>query len=264
MSDPLLIALIALGLSAVASAVRMIDWFIHSDPKTVAQTARWAATAIAAMSLPVLFVLLWKEQWAAASALGAAMFLVPALAGSRVLRWLNIRPPGVNRAAPVAVAHSGDGFAGNGFAGNGFGGGACDDRELVRHAAAALETYLRQMSGPARASGIAFPAIDSSASERDRDRTKSNGHGGGADLETMSEAEALAIPGLAAGASESQIREAHRRIAQKIHPDQGGSNYLAIKVNEAKEILAAAGERSRAASSKATRKRKPSRPRPSA
>jgi hypothetical protein len=262
MSDPLLIALIALGFSAVASAVRVIDWFIHSDPKTIAQTARWAPTAIAALSLPVLCVLLWKEQWATASALAAAMFLVPALAGGRVLRWLNIRPLVAGRSASVAAAHScdgsaGNGFAGDGFAGNGFGGGTPDDRELVRHAAVVLETYLRQMSGPARGNGIDFPAIESRASERGR--TGSNGH-----LESMSEAEALAILGLAAGASESQIREAHRRIAQKIHPDHGGSHYLAIKVREAKESLAAARERSRAVLSKATRKRKPSRPRPSA
>jgi DnaJ domain len=257
MSDPLLIALVALGFSAIASAVRMIDWFIHGDPKTIAQTARWAATAIAALSLPVLFVLLWKEQWAAASALAAAMFLVPALAGRRVLRWLNIRPLVADRSAPVAAAHSG-----NGFAGNGFDGCAPDDRELVRHAATVLETYLRRMSVPARGNGTDFPAIDSRANERRR--AKSNGHAGGADLETMSEAEALAILGLSAGASERQIREAHHRIAQKIHPDHGGSHYLALKVNEAKETLTAASERSRAVSSKNARKRRPSRPRPSA
>jgi hypothetical protein len=53
----------------------------------------------------------------------------------------------------------------------------------------------------------------------------------------MTREEALAVLGLAEGASAEEIRAAHRRLIQRMHPDVGGSADLAARINRAKDVL---------------------------
>jgi hypothetical protein len=275
MGDPLVIACIALGLSVVATAVRMVDWFLHADPKAAAQVTRWGVRGVAALSVPLLAVLLFKEQWTAATALAAAMVLVPALLGRRVWGWVGLSSlagNGVTASASSANAISA-GESGPSFV---------DEAELVRYSAAVLEAYLRRTTAARSAFGGDLPAIadltgqDGSANGKTNasgkgngsevngsGRTNCGGHSsddgvsgkGGATgnghaetfgLGAMSEEEASAVLGVDRGATEAEIRAAHGRISAAVDPAHGGSPYLAIKVDQAKEVLVRAAASAKA------------------
>nr|WP_321456704.1 DnaJ domain-containing protein [uncultured Cohaesibacter sp.] len=53
----------------------------------------------------------------------------------------------------------------------------------------------------------------------------------------MTKEEAYQVLGLAAGASEAEVVDAHRRLMKRVHPDHGGSTFLASKINAAKSVL---------------------------
>ncbi len=98
-------------------------------------------------------------------------------------------------------------------------------RAQDQQSATILETYLDRECGD---------------TWRDQDSGAGVGAGPGSQLGAnprMDRDEALRILGLADGALEEEIRAAHRRLMQRFHPDRGGSDYLAAKINEAKRLL---------------------------
>lgn len=64
-----------------------------------------------------------------------------------------------------------------------------------------------------------------------------NGDAGSAGSGAMSRREALDVLGLTDEADRQMIIDAHRKLMQKLHPDRGGSDYLAAKINQAKDFL---------------------------
>ena len=84
-----------------------------------------------------------------------------------------------------------------------------------------LETYLDREQGPDW-----------------RDHAKDEGAQRGATANApITKDEAYDVLGLEPGASPEDVKEAHHRLMLKMHPDQGGSTYLASKINQAKDLL---------------------------
>jgi len=71
-----------------------------------------------------------------------------------------------------------------------------------------------------------------------REKTNQTGqHQGNADESVMTRDLALEILGLSDSVTRQQLIKVHRNLMQKMHPDRGGSDYLAKKINTAKDFL---------------------------
>ncbi|MGI9284931.1 MAG: molecular chaperone DnaJ [Pseudomonadales bacterium] len=109
--------------------------------------------------------------------------------------------------------------------------------DMTREALAELLDYCRQQDGDSAR------LLESYLTQRfgnDADFAESEpGDGSKASSASapMTVAEALAILGLQDPVSAEDITLAHRRLIQKLHPDRGGNDYLAAKINEARDVL---------------------------
>ena len=92
--------------------------------------------------------------------------------------------------------------------------------------ATVLETYLDRVHGAEWRAGA---REDSSTGEGGGTSARSGG--------SMTREQAYELLGLKAGASEAEIRDAHRKLLMTNHPDKGGSTVLAAQINQAKDVL---------------------------
>jgi len=228
MADPaFLIAASGLGLSGIVSAAKLITWFLEGDPKAMAQAARWGAAGLFALSLPLLLGLVVSQRWAEAIGLSAILLMAFALYGPRILgQFLPRRRLVLDQSFPSGRPTDRNSADAD-----------LTEAEMVQRSIAVLEEYFWRTTSAFRQQDAArFLAGSSQISDGRRQRGTNGSH---CELTSplMSEAEALEVLGLRPDPEVSEINEAHRRLMQVIHPDRGGSQYLAVKINQAKDVL---------------------------
>lgn len=209
----------------------------YSNPATLARAIRIAGATLA-VGLGVFFAI----QGRAAFATAAFFFAFSLLFGRRFglpMGSFGSVPSGGQKsqvrsaALEMQLDHDTGDIAGRILVGN-FEGQELDDldesdlqifaTEIVNdeESVALLEAYLDRR----------FPGWREDLDGDDAARQSSPPQSG-----TMTDDEAYQILGVAPGASDSDIVAAYRRLMGKVHPDRGGSSFLAAKINEAKDQL---------------------------
>ncbi|MCB2214979.1 DnaJ domain-containing protein [Desulfofustis glycolicus] len=102
-----------------------------------------------------------------------------------------------------------------------------------------LMTLYAELSGDAESRAVLEAYLDRRFPDWRADSGGGGGHGESShdEFEQMSREEAYQILGLQPGAGEEEIHQAWRRMMKKVHPDSGGSAFLAAKINAAKDLL---------------------------
>ncbi len=227
-----------LGTSLLIGGLLSLRWFVGADPKSIVRVLRWSGIVFAVLAAVFLiisgrFSLLWI----------ALLGLLPWIRRFRMLQQFarSARGPCSGRQSRVDtrfVAMSLDHDTGDmdgeilegRFSGRRLSDLPLDDLlELLSEAAAAdpqsvsvLQAYLDKVHGDAW---------------RERAETGGEHYSAPSSSGVMTTEEAYRILGLEPGAPDADIRRSHRDLMKKLHPDHGGSDYLAAKINEAKETL---------------------------
>ena len=220
--DLTILAYATLGLSLFVSAVKMGGWILHADPRTILNGGRWALVALAALALGVMLWLVMSGRWSAAMMLAAFMLPIFVQAAPR---WRVLFGP-LNAMRSDFPPITPDFSTPRGGFSN-----ARDmtDPELVQQSLAVLRAYLAQTGAQAATqighTPASLQAGNGAATMQGNGRLR------------MSAEEALDILGLEPTASPQEIRDAYRRLEQKLDPELGGTHYLMTKIIEARDVL---------------------------
>lgn len=88
MDYAVIISAIVLGLSVLATAAKFLDWFIHSDPRTMIRVSRWMMLLLVLACIPILVWMIGSGRWSGAMLLAAGMLVV-----ATFLKWRAILQP---------------------------------------------------------------------------------------------------------------------------------------------------------------------------
>lgn len=226
-----------LGIVVVALAIR---WFVNASPASLARGIRIGAVGLAVTVMLVLTAT-GRLPWLV-GLVGALMPLILTL----VRQWgrqqaaRNWEGPSGQRSAvttrflDMTLDHDSGELDGR------VREGAFRDRQLSSMTLDELRALLVEISGDGDSVNVLSTFLDRTHGDAWREAGTSGTAGGAGpspDAGPMTRDEAFRVLGVPPDAPEADIRAAHRRLMKLAHPDHGGSDYLAAKINEAKEVL---------------------------
>jgi len=224
-----------LGGFAILCGVLLLGYlFVNAEPARLARTLKWTGIVIAGLAAVAIVItgrlnLLWM----------LVMLGLPALRRLRTM-FAGFRSPSSGHSSTVetlfvrmSLDHDTGTMTGTVLRGQ-FAGmrleelGRADLLALLRECRAADEESARLIEA----------YLDRADPDWHEDfagtRTEYRASPGSPDVTVE---EAYAILGLAPGADAEAIRAAHRRLMKQLHPDHGGTDYLATKINRARDVL---------------------------
>jgi hypothetical protein len=236
-----------LGALVVIGVISVLRWFGRADVKTVRKAINWGGLGF--IALIILFLVLTGRMGAAIAGVMALFAWGSRLLGlihmsrqmSGMFRSFRFGQGGRASAGQVSevdsaflrmtLDHASGAMEGDVKQGR-FGG-----RRLADLAQNDLLALLTEVGSDQDSVGLLEAYLDRRYPEwRDAGGQASAG-GPPAPQGAMTAEEAYRILGLKPGAADDEIKSAYRRLMAQLHPDHGGSDYLAAKVNQAKDFL---------------------------
>ena len=225
------------GFAVLSGFLLLVYLFVNADPARLARGLKVTGIVVAVAAVATLAI-----SGRLAAILMPVAMLMPLLIRVRSLLD-RYRPPAAGQTSTVATAflrmtldHDTGSMEGTILRGR-FAGMRLDEL-----GAADLLALLRECRAEDEEGARLLEAYLDRVQPQWREELAGERAGGGAGARStsggdMSVEEAYAILGLSAGADAEAIKEAHRRLMVKLHPDHGGSDYLATKINRARDVL---------------------------
>lgn len=229
--------ILLLGGLAILCGVLLLGYlFVNADPARLARVVKWAGITVAA--LLVVALLVWTEG-RVITLLAPVALLVPAWRRFRSM-FSGLRGPATGSNSTVETAfirmsldHDTGNMTGTVLKGR-FAGMRLEELRppellaLLRECRADDEEAARLME--AYLDRVRSNWHDEMASDRAQNEPPPS-------APDVSIDEAYEILGLQPGADEEAVKAAHHRLMKQFHPDHGGSDYLATKINRARDVL---------------------------
>jgi len=233
-----------LGIALLAGFIMAGRWYASADPRTLVKVLKWALVGLV-IGVAAFFAATGRLGWALATLPALLPWLMQMRRVARMAKTFS-RMTGMSGGASeteqsgvttdyldMSLDHGSGRMTGFVTAGR-FEGRRIEDLDLQQLLELLAECAREDIEGHR----LLEAYLDREHPEwRGASAGRENADGGASGGPAMDRAEALKVLGLEDGASDDDIKEAYRRLIAGLHPDHGGSDYLAAQINRAKATL---------------------------